>query len=203
MATEAFRSLWDWDTINRENAWAQSDKAGSGGWISFETPHSAQDVHWFSIQFTTVELPLFWDAPDNMQSAISSFELLAQVALIAMKFFLTGRRRMRMQIKLQTDSTPAEGTGNKLFTTNSRLAPIVLSLAHWATRCNVEIALERMPGVEHSWVDDWSRDNVSSVEVCANKRVHLDRRALWLLEPRAARSPIEASWFPYAESLSF
>ena len=97
------------------DAWADSKSAGIGGWLSAVEPSCASEVYWFSIQFDHSDLPEWWPAPEHLQAAISSFELLAQVGLIACKRLLGGRAPSSLQIRVLSDSTPAEGAGHRLF----------------------------------------------------------------------------------------
>ncbi len=80
---------WPLPIANNESpayadAWASEDEAGIGGWWCDYQPHLTAQIQWFHVSLTKAKMPPEWQI-EPMQSAISSWELLAQAALLLLR----------------------------------------------------------------------------------------------------------------------
>lgn len=184
------------------DAFAEGEAAGIGGWLDLDGAMNRASLVWFSLQFGTQDLPVWWDAPVNLQSAISSFELLAQVARVIVKHAANGRTPLSCVFSLQSDSTPAEGRGNKLFSTNPRLGPIWLNLAAWATRANVDARIKLSPGTRHLLADALSHNHFSDLGLSSDRSIFPNWDHLWNFNSQVTLLPEDVLWHPSVKELS-
>ena len=203
----ALHSLWTPMAMHLHaaaDAFADEHNAGIGCWLSLERPSSPSEVFWFSVAFNFNDIPDWWRelASSDIQRSISSFELLAQVALVAAKFAIWGREAQTVSIELRCDNTPAEGVSNKLFTTNSRLIPIVLNLMAWLTTANVRVAVSHIAGSANEWADRLSRQSFANLGFADDKRVSLDWLSLWRLRGQSQLIPADAFWHDYVTQVA-
>eukprot|EP00435_Cladocopium_sp_Y103_P065461 s405_g27.t1 len=81
------------------DAWADATNAGLGGWFEFST-----GLHWFHVPLRREDIPADWDFPQSMQRAISSLELLPQLALL-----LGARARGGSRLQISSRASSAVG----------------------------------------------------------------------------------------------
>ena len=189
------------DIVGAADAWAHGSGAGIGGWISLSGSLDRSELHWFSIQFAVNDIPAWWEPPQDLQTCISSFELLAQTALVVCKCLLTGRAQFQGALTFESDSTPAEGAGNKLFSTNPRLSPLVLNLAAWATKANVEVRIQHIPGARNDLADALSRGRLGDHGLRDDRHIYPEWEQLWCLSHKVTLAPSNAFWQPYVMNL--
>ena len=136
------------------------------------------------------DLPPWWPTPENLQSAIAA------------TFLIWGREMHEVQVPFRSDSTPAEGVANKLFTTNHRLAPIVLNLVAWAAKANVRVTVEHIAGSANEWADALSRNVHQDLACSPEKRMQVDWGTLWSLNQLPKLSHPDAFWHEYVSELA-
>lgn len=184
------------------DAYAQDTHAGIGCWICWGKLSKPSGVYWYSLQLDKSMLPDWWPAPDNLQAAISSFELVAQVGFLNCKHRLRSRSHCTLSVRFLLDSTLAEGAGNKLCSTNPRVGPIVLSLAHWSLIANVSLEVEHISGSDNQWADDLPGGHFSRDDFIGNNGVPVLFKELWTPTRRAQLIPQAAFWHPYVRALA-
>ena len=155
------------------DACAAGTRVGIGGWFTLtDACRVPADAWWFSLSFDVADMPESWSMRPDSQTDIASYELLAQVVLFVLRAQLRPPTRCRVRLSALTDNTPAEGAGNKLFTTAEPLRHVVRCLALWCAALKCEIELDHVQGELNDLADGLSRGKDSAFSsVAASRRL--------------------------------
>ena len=88
-----------------------------------------------------------------------------------------------------------------VFSTNERLAPIVLNLAAWSVHANLQVVIEHISGVHNVWADNLSRDSFQDLGFDVSKRLNPEGKQLWDLGESPTLLPQGGFWHPSMVSL--
>ena len=135
------------------DAFATGGNAGIGGWWRDE----AGLVWWYSLQLTTSSFPPSWSMPADLQRAIACLELLAQIALVAMRARSVRFQRWPIRWRHSSDNAPTEGAVNRLFTNAKSLCYFLQLFSVWSEKVNACIEIDHIPGQENDLADGLSR----------------------------------------------
>ena len=175
------------------DAMAQGDIFAIGGYISL-----AGSDYWFSEKFCIgdfafAELPLRSDASKD----ITSYEALAQIALVWLLGHLHPLARMAVRLHSWCDNTGAEASSNSLFTTAWPLAAFTQRLALMSSFTGVHLDVHHIAGPKNSDADHLSRwvppAPLAARWLQANRR-RVSLRQLWFASPNVSLCP--PSWRP-------
>ena len=103
------------------------------------------------------QLPSWPHLSEDLQEEIAFFELLAQACLVYLRAQSCGCASWRCAVRHWCDNTPAVGAIQKLFSTREPLCWALQALAFHASRAQVEVVAQYLPGKENVWADRMSR----------------------------------------------
>ena len=137
------------------DAWADATKAGLGGWFE-----SSTGLHWFHVPLRREDIPADWDFPLSMQKAISSLELLAQLALLLARVRVEGAGfKYRAVLHQQSDNMAVVGCLAKGLATKPPLATVLMHLARHCLKVDCALDVAHIAGERNELADRLSRLN--------------------------------------------
>ena len=147
-----------WPGEAAADACASGSTCGIGGFLKSPTGQ----IYWFSENYPHADFSaLDVDLDSDMQRSISSFETLAQIALL----FVTARffpaHRMPICLKTLSDNTGAESGSNKLWSMSYPLSIFLERMCLLSAILGMEIDVNHIPGALNILADDLSRWNQS------------------------------------------
>ena len=103
------------------------------------------------------EFPPEWGLQGDSQRFIACWETLAQQALMELRAQTIRGSCQEVAFKQDCDNSPAEGAGNKLFTTKVPLKYFIQSLAGVMASLDLEVVISHRPRILNEWADGLSR----------------------------------------------
>jgi len=140
------------------DACAKNDDIGIGGWVQLP----GQPCVWFAERFKVqdfLDLGLPMQAQANLD--ITSYETLAQIALVVCFAAFTQTGRLRVRIPSWSDNSGTESVANKLFTVRSPVCIFAQKLATHAWRSGVTLDCSHIAGCHNDsadWLSRWDGD---------------------------------------------
>ncbi|CAE7844594.1 unnamed protein product, partial [Symbiodinium necroappetens] len=139
------------------DACASSDSAGLGGFVRL--PDGRQ--LFFRNHFSRTELcGMFpWLSPDaSVQSFISSWELLAQCALLLLLHQLLGHSHLPLHCSFRCDNSAAESSSWKGLSMASGLCSVLRAFFLCQQRCRISVHIDHVPSIvnDEELSVDWS-----------------------------------------------
>ena len=167
---------------------ASTSKAGIGGWWCPAAVFKADEVRWFSLQFSKSDLPswLRADSSTGLQAFIASFEALAQLVLLLLRdreACLDHRQPMVVRFKQLCDNQSICSATGKMLTNKAPLCFILQALGYWCSSRAVHLHVSHLAGERNGWADSLSRQSVPD-GLLASMRRSLDIRDI-LCQPWA------------------
>ena len=86
----------------------------------------------------------------------STFEALAQFALLQCTHAITGKQHLQLRIPTGSDNTATEAGIHKLFTTKWPLSHFLRLIASWEHARGINIQPTHIPGKKNTWADELS-----------------------------------------------
>ena len=168
-----------WEGEAAADACADQDHCQIGGFLRFTNG----TMLWFSERwkpkdFLDLDIPISQD----MQRDISSYETLAQIALLYVlcKFFPA--QRFPIVLRSQSDNTGAEASSNSMFTTKVPLCFFVERLCLLTASVHAHLDVSHIPGYANELADRISRLNLDQdipIDLQASERIRLPLNSLW------------------------
>ena len=162
------------------DAFAKGEDIGIGGWIQLPN----QPCIWFSERFKVHEframgLPM----QTNANLDITSYETLAQLALVVCFASFTPGGRLRVRIASWSDNSGTESVANKLFTVRSPICYFAQRLATLAWRSGITLDCSHIAGCHNDsadWLSRWDGDISKLPEAwCLDYRVNCSLPVIW------------------------
>ena len=136
------------------DAFAKGEDIGIGGWVQLPN----QPCIWFSERFKVHEfLALGLPMQTNANLDITSYETLAQLALVVCFSSFTAAGRLRVRIASWSDNSGTESVANKLFTVRSPICYFAQRLATLAWRSGITLDCSHIAGCHSDSADFLSR----------------------------------------------
>ena len=174
------------------DACAERSTVGIGGWIITKS-----HVAWFSETWTMTDLRQTWPfLTKTAQSYISSFEALAQFALLQTAYRLVQHSHYQFSLPTGSDNTAAESSLNKLFTTTWPLCHFLKAVASWAHAKGIALQVSHIPGKKNDWADELSRNNLHRFQHRPGQRVRFQPVDLAQIQRQLTLHPPDAPWPP-------
>ena len=185
-------------TLNVEaaaDAMASGSEFGIGGYI-----RSSAGTIWFSEHFTVADfafasIPLKSRASDD----ISSYECLAQIALVVLLRSRCPGARCRIRLASFCDNTGAESAANTFYSATLPLAAFAQRLALLSSFCGILLDVSHIAGPKNEDADflsRWRPDAFMPPSWNAALRLRLNLQDLWFAHPKVCLRPEDAA-FPF------
>ncbi|CAE7277481.1 unnamed protein product [Symbiodinium sp. CCMP2592] len=170
----------DFSYVLAADACAKKDDIGIGGWVQLPNQPAVWFVEKFKVaQFRALGLPV----QDDANLDITSYETLAQLALLICFASFTASGRMRVKIPSWSDNSGTESVANKLFTVKTPLCFFAQKLATVAWRTGIVLDCSRIAGCHNDkadWLSRWSGDVAELPATWSlDHRVKCDLPTLW------------------------
>ena len=114
-------------------------------------------VYWYHITIKPEDLLADWGIPDDLQKAIASFEMLAQIALLYVQGHTLSGGSWTVALQMQSDNTPTVAAINKFYSGKEPLSHFVQLLVWWSEHFRVRLSAIHIPGILNDWADGISR----------------------------------------------
>ena len=182
-----------WDGEAAADACASGNTCQIGGFVK----STAGQIYWFSEIYSHADfMHLDVELNPEMQRSISSFETLAQIALlfVTSKFFPA--HRMPVCLKSLSDNSGAESGSNKLWSMTYPLSIFLEKMCLLSAMLGMEIDVNHVPGAQNILADDLSRWNQVGPPPHSfqlQDRIRIPLTALWLIRASPTLIPATAS----------
>ena len=155
---------------------------------------------WFSEYFTVADFS-FASIPLKSQASndISSYECLAQIALVVLLRSRLPGARCRVRLASFCDNTGAESAANSFYSATLPLAAFAQRLALLSSFCGIQLDVSHIAGPKNEDADFLSRWRPeANLPPCWNAalRLRLTLHDLWFAHPKVHLHPKDAS-FPF------
>ena len=168
-----------WSGEAAADACASKDSCQIGGYLKFQNG----DIRWFSEQWTSADfLQLDIPVSSDMQKDISSYETLAQIALLFSLCHLLPAQRFALTLKSISDNTSAEAGSNSMFTTKAPLCFFLERLCLLCASVHAHLDVSHVPGYNNEFADKLSRMDLNEPlpnGIKASDRIRLQLAQLW------------------------
>ena len=177
------------------DAMASGSEFGIGGYI-----RSSTGTLWFSEYFTVADFA-FASIPLKSQASndISSYECLAQLALVVLLRSRYPGARCRIRLASLCDNTGAESAANTFYSATMPLAAFAQRLAMLSSFCGIVLNVSHIAGPKNEDADFLSRWRPSCFMPPSWNpalRLRLTLQDLWFAHPKVCLHPDDAS-FPF------
>ena len=177
------------------DAMASGSEFGIGGYI-----RSSTGTIWFSeffnvADFAFASIPLKSQASDD----ISSYECLAQIALVVLLRSRCPGARCRIRLASFCDNTGAESAANTFYSATMPLVAFAQRLALLSSFCGILLDVSHIAGPKNEDADflsRWRPEAVMPSSWNAALRLRLSLHDLWFAHPKVCLRPEDAS-FPF------
>ena len=194
-----YRALQAPPTLDVEaaaDAMASGSEFGIGGYI-----RSASGTIWFSEFFNIADFA-FASIPLQSQASndISSYECLAQIALVVLLRTRFPGARCRVRLASLCDNTGAESAANTFYSATIPLAAFAQRLALLSSFCGILLDVSHIAGPKNEDADFLSRWRPdTALPSCWNSefRLRLSLRDLWFAHPKVSVHPDKDASFPF------
>ena len=179
------------------DAMAQGDKIGIGGFASFGEGHNI----WFSERFAVAD---FLDLGVLVQAAaerdITSYETLAQHALLMLVATAIPSGRLCVRLQTLSDNTGAESSINKMFSTTYPVCLFLQKMATFSALSGIALEVGHVPGAndQADFLSRWDGVSALPAEWQLSHRVDLPLSRLWHFRTDVRVWPADATllWDP-------
>ena len=182
-----------WPGIAAADACAAGDTCEIGGFVKSD----AGQTYWFSEIYSHSDFAkLNIELESEMQRSISSFETLAQIALL----FVTARffpaHRMPICLKSLSDNSGAESGSNKLWSMTYPLAIFLERMCLISAMLGMEIDVSHIPGSQNILADDlsrWDQSGNPPHDFQSTDRIRISLSDLWNIRRSPTLVPAHAN----------
>ena len=153
------------------DAYADSTRAGIGGWVDTSGSQDSATFRWFQLDLRPELFPASWEMNANPQRNIAFYELIAQVALI----YVRKESSLRLQLSLRhlCDNLGDVASANKLFSTKPPVRYALQLVSAYAIKYHCTLEVQHISGNLNDLADALSRSkDVSSYKLSPDLQVH-------------------------------